>query len=422
MVFIPLDDIELVDWTTTNKLAKLWFCEDIHHSSTLKQAIKKAIQKSNNWNLTSKLFEDDSNNEKKQFVGFVSSHKKATQLTSFQIHSFVVFYTDLQKRTIVTCTLTSRNHIMSNMQDWLLQLMQLIQYCHVSLFSNVITNHFIGEDFCLEYPSINGYKAMGFNVTQLTHDVEQSGFTVKTDMPIPMLVYGDSFQWAKYGHHILSPSLDLTSLNKAGLNWTFWESFIQFLSTDLDGNLSSTLNPLTTSKLDHYLSRLFERLSESANKGEIFDQHLLNEQSKDHFIDEIVDIALFATQIPLSIFTHLFHQRFEKHSMLESTLKILQQFFIQVETQSDEFHLFVRDLFTYTLQCKRCGQGVTLHGSIGEILYHALTAMLYHWKIIEPHDEQIHRELMLMPLLFASYDNYVQSSIFSLKVVTGWRI
>jgi hypothetical protein len=30
--------------------------------------------------------------------------------------------------------------------------------------------------------------------------------------------------------------------------------------------------------------------------------------------------------------------------------------------------------------------------------------------MIEPHDEQIHRELMLMPLLFASYENYVQSS------------
>jgi hypothetical protein len=48
--------------------------------------------------------------------------------------------------------------------------------------------------FCLENPSINGYKAMGFDVTQLTQDVEQSGLTIKTDMPIPMLVYGDSFQ------------------------------------------------------------------------------------------------------------------------------------------------------------------------------------------------------------------------------------
>ncbi len=36
--------------------------------------------------------------------------------------------------------------------------------------------------------------------------------------------------------------------------------------------------------------------------------------------------------------------------------------------------------------------------------------MLYHWNMIEPHDEQIHRESMLMPLLFASYKNYVWSS------------
>jgi hypothetical protein len=55
--FWPLDDIELVDWTTTNKFARLWFCENIHHSSILKLAIKKAIQKSTNWNLSSKLFE-----------------------------------------------------------------------------------------------------------------------------------------------------------------------------------------------------------------------------------------------------------------------------------------------------------------------------------------------------------------------------
>ncbi len=96
--------------------------------------------------------------------------------------------------------------------------------------------------------------------------------------------------------------------------------------------------------------------------------------------------------------------------MLESMLEILQQFYIQVETQSDKFHLFVGDLSTYTLQCKRCGQHVTLHGSIVEILYHAPAAMLCHGNMIEPHDEQIHRESMLMPLLFASYENYVQSS------------
>ncbi len=226
-------------------------------------------------------------------------------------------------------------------------------------------------------------------------------------MPIPMLVYGDSFQWAKYDHHILPSSLDLKSHNKGSLHRTFWNSLIEFLCTDLDGYLPSTLNPFTASRLDDYLSRLFEGLSETANKGKIFDQQILHQNIKHQFIKDMGDIALFATQIPLSIFTHLFHQRFEKHSMLESRLEILQQFYIQMETQSDKFHLFAGDLSTYTLQCKRCGQCVTLHGSIGETLFHASAAILYHWNMIESHDEQIHRELMLMPLLFASYENYI---------------
>jgi hypothetical protein len=161
----------------------------------------------------------------------------------------------------------------------------------------------------------------------------------------------DSFQWAKYGHHILPPSLDLASDDKAGLHCTFLNYLIDFLHTDLDGNLSFNLNPQISSKQDHYLSRLFEGLSETGSKGEIFDQYLLNEKCKDQFVKEIVDIALDATQIPLSIFTNLFHQRFEKHSMLESTLEILEQFYIQMETEPDDFHLFSGDLSTYKLWC-----------------------------------------------------------------------
>ncbi len=128
--------------------------------------------------------------KKNQFVWFVSSHKKGTLLTSFHIHSFVVFHTDLQKNTIVTCILTAQNHIMSNMQDRWLQLMQLIQYPYVSVFSTVIPNHFIGEDVYLSQHSMDGYEAMGFDFTQLTQDEEQSLFTIKTNMPIPMLLYG----------------------------------------------------------------------------------------------------------------------------------------------------------------------------------------------------------------------------------------
>ncbi len=62
--------------------------------------------------------------------------------------------------------------MMSNMQDQLLQLMQLIRYRHESLFSTIITNHFIGEKFCLAQTSIGCYEAMGFDVTQSTQDKE----------------------------------------------------------------------------------------------------------------------------------------------------------------------------------------------------------------------------------------------------------
>ncbi len=64
---------------------------------------------------------------------------------------------------------------------------------------------------------------MGFDVTQSAQHMEQSLFTIKTNMPIPVLVYGDAFQWEKYDHHILPSNLDLTSHNKAGLHWTFSE-------------------------------------------------------------------------------------------------------------------------------------------------------------------------------------------------------
>jgi hypothetical protein len=38
-----------------------------------------------------------------------------------------------------------------------------------------------------------------------------------------------------------------------------------------------------------------------------------------------------ATIVPFSVFSNLFHQRFNWHRFLESTLEILQQFYISIE-------------------------------------------------------------------------------------------
>jgi hypothetical protein len=126
------------------------------------------------------------------------------------------------------------------------------------------------------------------------------------------------------------------------------------------------------SKLDHFLPTLFEGLSETANKGEVFDQHVWNKKCKHLLINEVVDIALSATQIPLSVFTILFHKTFEKHSMLESMLEILQQFYIQMKTEPHDFLLFPGDSSLYTLRCMRCRQPVTRYGSIGQTLLHVV--------------------------------------------------
>jgi hypothetical protein len=83
---------------------------------------------------------------------------------------------------------------------------------------SIIPNEFIGDEFYPSPNSVNGYEAMGFDVRQLTQDKEPSLFTLKTNMPIPMLVYGDSFQWEKNGHHILPSSLDLECHNKPSLH------------------------------------------------------------------------------------------------------------------------------------------------------------------------------------------------------------
>ncbi len=80
-----------------------------------------------------------------------------------------------------------------------------------------------------------------------------------------------------------------------------------------------------------------------------------------------------------------------------------------METEPHDFLLFPGDSYLYTLRCMRRCKPVTVAGSIGEILLHAPTAMLYHWNIIQFHNELHCRKLMLTPLLFTSYENYLRS-------------
>jgi len=116
-VCLNIDDVEFHKWTSKNNFSRLWYCQDLCHSEILKLSIKNAINKSPHDLVHRCLFKNETDGQCNQFVGFVSSHTTGKIVDSFHLHSFAVFHTINGEDTIVTCIVTARNHILSNMQD-----------------------------------------------------------------------------------------------------------------------------------------------------------------------------------------------------------------------------------------------------------------------------------------------------------------
>jgi hypothetical protein len=112
----------------------------------LKSVVERAIEKLPHYDLAGNLFNVDHGIHKHQFVGFVSFYTHFNVLTSFHLHSFATFYMDSDSNTVVTCSMTIRYHILSNMQDQLIQLLQLMQFWKTESFSLSLTNTVIGSD------------------------------------------------------------------------------------------------------------------------------------------------------------------------------------------------------------------------------------------------------------------------------------
>ena len=132
-----------------------------------------------------------------------------------------VFHTNKQKGTIVMCTLTARNHILSNMQDCVHQLMQLIQFWNIGNFETTITNSFIRHDVSLDTISWNGYESMGFDIKQLTQDTKQDLLIITTNYHIPLAQYHDHYSWAKYAHRFLTSMFSLNARQNSQLHSTY---------------------------------------------------------------------------------------------------------------------------------------------------------------------------------------------------------
>jgi hypothetical protein len=113
---------------------------------------------------------------------------------------------------------------------------------------------------------------MGFKT--ISENEKSKIFYLRLEVPIPFSVFGDSYSWAKYGHHILPSILSISSREKVQLHDPFRKCPLALLQTDLDGNLYSTPNLHTSAKIEVYLSKFFPSHLNNQASGSMFDQLL----------------------------------------------------------------------------------------------------------------------------------------------------
>jgi hypothetical protein len=217
--------------------------------------------------------------------------------------------------------------ILSNMQDRLRQLIQIFQYLHHNIiFQLLIANKVVGDDVTLQYWSRLAYPTMGFDTSTLTQDCNNIGcLGIKTDYPIPMFQYGDSFTWEKYGYIILHSDLTRTVLS--GLDKTYRKTVTTFLQTDMRGIINLQMQLHLQVEIDLYVSSIFPKDMSHSQRSSYFDQFVATRTKPvSEMLSFLAKKANKATVLELLIFTNLFHQRFSKHPFLESMLELLQPF------------------------------------------------------------------------------------------------
>jgi hypothetical protein len=262
----------------------------------LKFAIERAIEKSPHYVLAHNLFNEDHGILKHQFVGFVSSYTQNNVLTSFHLQSFVTFYTDSDSNTVVTFSLTTRHHILSNMQDQLLQLLQLMQFWKTETFSLKLTNTVIGSEVKINQDSINGYMGLGFDMSHFNEDGSNDVYTFGTCKPIRMVQYRDSFTWSKYSQHLFPIDFSNDFLEKRisevnNVDELFRQNMTEFLQTDIDGSLDFLLSAITIHSFEKYLKTFYTPPLDIDQISSIWDQILCNQKTRINVADESWEFA-----------------------------------------------------------------------------------------------------------------------------------
>ncbi len=131
----------------------------------------------------------------------------------------------------------------------------------------------------------------------------------------------------------------------------FRQNLTEFLQTDIDGSIDFLLFAVTIQSLEKYLKTFYMPPLDIDQISSIWDQILPNAKTRDNVIEEVWEIARKATSILFSIFMSMFHQCFAEHRFLESTLELLQQFYLKVESIVLDYKVFPGDQSKFSLNC-----------------------------------------------------------------------
>ena len=149
----------------------IWYCTDVFEIAVVENGYWKCDQKiAKYWFIW-------------MFVWFKSWHSRTSVcwICFFWYHQVQYFEFILSaqhcyilhrnaKKTIVTCILTTRHHIQSNMQDRLMQLVQLMQYVKIESFSMVLSNKVLNVS--ISSNDVRTYQSLGFDTTSFNEEDE----------------------------------------------------------------------------------------------------------------------------------------------------------------------------------------------------------------------------------------------------------
>jgi hypothetical protein len=112
----------------------------------------------------------------------------------------------------------------------------------------------------------------------------------------------------------------------------FRQNMTEFLQTDIDGSLNFLVSATIIHSIEKYLKTFYMPPLDIDGISSIWDQILQTDKTRINVADKLWEFIRKASIIPFSIFTLMLHPHFTEHRFLESTLELLQQFYIQVES------------------------------------------------------------------------------------------